>query len=67
MLQNHQSVEMENHGVDYLSVGATILTLLMQFFTDIQSVVVVMVGLSTLAYNGLRIYNDFVKKSKKKS
>lgn len=55
---------MENQGVDYYSVTGMLTTFLMQFFTDIQGVIVVMVGLSTLAYNGLRIYNEFLKKKK---
>lgn len=57
--------KMENNtGVDLYSLGFTSVFYLGGIVMDFQSAVVVLVGLSTLTYNVLRIYNDYVKKKK---
>lgn len=57
--------KMENNtGVDFYSLSLTFLFYILGSIVDFQSAIVILVGLSTLTYNVLRIYNEYVKKKK---
>jgi hypothetical protein len=65
MIKTTQLKKMETNGLDYYSLGGTFtFYVLGSVFANFQGALIIMVGLSTLLYNGLRIYNDFLKKKK---
>jgi hypothetical protein len=59
--------KMENNGVDPYGIAITAIFYIAGIFTNFQGVVVVLVGATTIVYNGFRIWDEYLRTGKYKA